>query len=416
MSIMIDKTKVTNEVKSYLKINNVDKGDLHRVIISLVPHYSIEDLVEVIKNLPGIKKELVENSEYFVFAALTAEQITIMEHIPEVRNVWLDRKIETMNYEILNTINEPEIFFNGTEFCNDITWAVLDDGIDKTHEALKDSNVVDIDLTGEGPIGNHGTYVAGIIAGWDTNNKFSGVAPKCQLYNFKVYGKNSSNWVSICIKAMEQIRSINKAANKLIIHGANLSLGVSNEINLKQFNTGHSPICEEANRLVDSGVVVCVAAGNYGAQAFEVPGDNNDYQVWANFEMISVTDPGNAEKVITVGSTHNNEPDKYGISSFSSKGPTGDGRIKPDLVAPGEDICSTIPNNSYITSSGTSASTPFVSGGAAQLLHAYPHLIGNPTKIKNIIMSSCKDLKRDVYFQGAGLLNVAKAIEVAKEY
>ncbi|URZ09769.1 S8 family serine peptidase [Clostridium felsineum] len=411
---MINKTKITNEVKVHLSNNKREDKALHKVIISLAENYTIKDLVVAIKKLPSVDLNLIENTEYFVFAKLTNNQLELLEHIPEVKNVWLDRKVEKMDYEVLKTINEPSFLYGGADFCNDITWAVLDDGIDKNHNALKYSNVVDVDLTGEGPIGAHGTYVAGIIAGWDPSNKFSGVAPKCQLYNFKVYGKNSSNWVSICIKAMEQIRNINKKANKLVIQGANLSLGISNEINVKEFNTGHSPICEEANRLVESGVIVCVAAGNYGAQAFEVPGDNST-QVWANFEMISVTDPGNAEKVITVGSTHKTEPELYGVSSFSSKGPTGDGRIKPDLVAPGEEVSSTAPNNIYTTASGTSAATPFVSGAAAQLIKAYPNLIGNPMKVKNIIMDSCKDLKRDPNFQGRGVLDLAKAIELAKK-
>ena len=55
---------------------------------------------------------------------------------------------------------------------------------------------------------------------------------------------------------------------------------------------------------------------------------------------LTINDPGNAELAITVGSTHRDMPHIYGVSYFSSKGPTGDGRIKPDLVAPGEKIIS----------------------------------------------------------------------------
>jgi len=418
---MINNNKVTNEVKYYLsnKVkhhlsnNAIDEIKLCKVIISLSHNYKIENLVKAIKGLPDIKIEAIDNTEYFVFASLTPEQINLLEHIPEVRNVWIDKEVEKMDYEVLKTINEPAFLFDGTEFCNDITWAVLDDGIDKMHDALKYSNVIDIDLTGEGPTGKHGTHVAGIIAGWDPSNHFSGVAPKCKLYNFKVISENSSSSLSLCIKAMEQIRKINSESNELVIHGANLSFGAANSI--KEFYSGHSPICEEANRLVDSGVVVCVAAGNYGAQAFEVPGDDSSPKIWANYEMISVTDPGTAEKVITVGSTYRIEPEKYGISVFSSKGPTGDGRIKPDLVAPGDCISSAFLNNSYISASGTSCATPFVSGAVAQLLHSYPQLIGNPSKVKEIIISSCKDLKRDNYFQGHGLLDLGKALELAKE-
>ena len=55
---------------------------------------------------------------------------------------------------------------------------------------------------------------------------------------------------------------------------------------------------------------------------------------------IATNDPGNAELAITVGSTHREMPHVYGVSYFSSKGPTGDGRMKPDVVAPGEKILS----------------------------------------------------------------------------
>ena len=55
---------------------------------------------------------------------------------------------------------------------------------------------------------------------------------------------------------------------------------------------------------------------------------------------LTINDPGNAELAITVGATHRDMPHIYGVSYFSSKGPTGDGRLKPDLVAPGEKILS----------------------------------------------------------------------------
>src|SRR6185312_984395 len=54
----------------------------------------------------------------------------------------------------------------------------------------------------------------------------------------------------------------------------------------------------------------------------------------------TINDPGNTEAAITVGSTHRNMPHTYGVSYFASKGPTGDGRAKPDLIAPDEKILS----------------------------------------------------------------------------
>ena len=98
------------------------------------------------------------------------------------------------------------------------------------------------------------------------------------------------------------------------------------------------PICAESERLIDNGVVVVAAAGNLGYQHNLVGGQAPD-----NYSAFSITDPGNAERVITVGSTHRYAPSTYGVSYFSSRGPTGDGRFKPDLVAPGERINGPLP-------------------------------------------------------------------------
>ena len=84
--------------------------------------------------------------------------------------------------------------------------------------------------------------------------------------------------------------------------------------------------------------------------------------------MVAITDPGNAENVITVGSTHRQNPHTYGVSYFSSRGPTGDGRVKPDLVAPGEKITSPVPGTSFDVKDGTSQATAHVSGVAAMLM------------------------------------------------
>ena len=82
------------------------------------------------------------------------------------------------------------------------------------------------------------------------------------------------------------------------------------------------------------GVVVVVAAGNSGYGTLDVTATAPK-----KFGLpMTINDPGNAERAITVGSTHRDAPHTYGVSYFSSKGPTGDGRPKPDLVAPGERI------------------------------------------------------------------------------
>ena len=219
------------------------------------------------------------------------------------------------------------------------------------------------------------------------------------------------------IAAIAYVYSLNSNGRDLKIHGVNLSLGYS--FDPKWFACGHSPLCVEVNRLVKSGVVVVVAAGNSGYGTIATKEGSSDACL-----DLTINDPGNAEHVITVGSTHRDMPHMYGVSFFSSKGPTGDGRFKPDLLAPGEKIISCAAPDSklvndlsegspcaYIEQSGTSMAAPHVSGAIAAFLSISREHIGEAERVKKIFMASAIDLGRSRYFQGAGLLDLMGAIQ-----
>jgi subtilisin family serine protease len=117
-------------------------------------------------------------------------------------------------------------------------------------------------------------------------------------------------------------------------------------------------------------------------------------------------------------------PHVYGVSYFSSKGPTGDGRPKPDLVAPGEKIIScgagstldlarsaTQSDALYVEDSGTSMAAPHVSGAIAAFLSVRREFIGQAEEVKRIFVQSATDLRRERYFQGAGLVDLMRAIQ-----
>jgi len=138
--------------------------------------------------------------------------------------------------------------------------------------------------------------------------------------------------------------------------------------------------------------------------------------------QVTINDPGNAELAVTVGSTHREMPHVYGVSYFSSKGPTGDGRMKPDVVAPGEKILSAATGKllmdraegkqcEYVEDSGTSMAAPHVSGVIAAFLSVRREFIGEPERVKQIFLGAATDLKRERSFQGAGLIDLMRAIQ-----
>ena len=243
------------------------------------------------------------------------------------------------------------------------------------------------------------------------------MAPKCKLLSLKVLDENGDGLASNLIAAIAMIQEINGYGRRLLIHGVNLSVGY--DFDPEWFACGQSPLCVEVDRLVRSGVVVVAAAGNtgYGVAQSQFRG------VIAAGMDLTINDPGNAELAITVGSTHKEMPHVYGVSYFSSKGPTGDGRLKPDLVAPGEKIVSCaagkqrqeIPKEAgdcqYLEQSGTSMAAPHVSGVIASFLSIRREFIGKPERVKEIFLDTATDLKRERYFQGHGLVDLMRAIQ-----
>lgn len=269
------------------------------------------------------------------------------------------------------------------------------------------------------PTNDHGTHVAGILgADWiedfdheadlpltQRTRRMTGICPDINLIDVRVFREDGLTDEFELLAAIQYLRWMNSRAGTMQVHGANLSLSLIHEV--RRFACGQTPICDECNEAVALGMVIVAAAGNRG---FEMT-DEDVIRSSDSYRSVSITDPGNAESVITVGATHRKRPHEYGVSYFSSRGPTGDGRLKPDLVAPGEKIKGPIPGGSAETKDGTSMAAPHVSGAAALLMARHGEMIGRPDRIKEILCDTATDLGRERYFQGHGLVDALRALQ-----
>lgn len=274
----------------------------------------------------------------------------------------------------------------------------------------------------------HGTHVVGIIAGNGNESKgiLAGVAPRAEIINVKVLGDDGSGYVSDVIEGIQWVIQ-NKAAYNIRV--INLSLG---HPVIESYKT--DPLTQACEAAVRAGIVVVVAAGNYGKDEF------------GNIAYGGITSPGNDPMVITVGATKSlDTPTRSDdtVADYSSRGPTAfDLLAKPDLLAPGNrvksladpspnknDLFDLYPQNRvdpayygqtskglgsihYFTLSGTSMATPVVSGTVALMLEANPDL--TPNLVKAILMTTAQDLRLPFVVQGSGYINTYGAVMLAK--
>jgi len=396
-----------------------------------------------------------------------------------IYKIWPDFPVKPLIDRSVATVKADAASNSYSATGEGICWAVIDSGIDAMHihfghpvrnplfTTLLDRSVRDLhrDFTLDDPQHSpaesntaltdgfgHGTHVAGIIAGGlDPNLKpgqdfvvfenvfesdpsgsskqtslkprsvkpaaLHGVAPQCKLVSLKVLDANGRGQTSNIIRALQYIREdVNGDPKFLRIHGVNLSLGY--EFDAEMFGCGQSPLCIEVDRLVRSGVVVVVAAGNTGYAQIQTVQRATKIRIAS-----TINDPGNSRSAITVGATHRDSPHTFGVSYFSSTGPTGDGRLKPDIVAPGERITScatgkkslrlplTESVSGYVDDSGTSLAAPHVSGAIAAFLSIRREFLQRPEEVKRIFLESATPLGRERYFEGKGLVDLMRAIQ-----
>ncbi len=226
----------------------------------------------------------------------------------------------------------------------------------------------------------HGTHVAGIIGGngYLSGGRYIGMAPKCNFIIVKVLNSKGDGKIE---NVMVGLNWILRNRYRYGIRVVNFSVG---SVKGKEFGED-SEFVRKVDELWDAGMVVLAAAGNGGPKPQ------------------SIGAPGNSRKIITVGSSDS-------ASAYSGVGPTQACIKKPDIVAPGAHIMSTGVRGKYIEKSGTSMSTPIVSGAIALLLSAYPSLTNLEVKIR--LKNSAVDLGKTHDHQGWGMIDILSLLNL----
>lgn len=313
---------------------------------------------------------------------------------PGVDRIWLDGKVEAAPPPATGPgagtgtaqIGAPQAWKAGYD-GKGVKVAVIDSGIDATHPDLKGRIIAAKDFTGAGTTDDndgHGTHVASTIVGSGaaSGGKYLGVAPGARLLNGKVFDRGDGSESSV-IAGMQW--AVQQGAEVV-----NMSLGQTDF-------PGVDPMEQAVGELSASkGVLFVIAAGNSG------PRDT------------TLGSPGSAAAALTVAAVDSED----GLADFSSRGPTADDGLKPDISAPGVGIVAARAKHGvmgdpvgkdYVSLDGTSMATPHVAGAAAILAQEHPKWTGE--RIKAALMASAKSgAGLTAYEQGAGRVDLTRAI------
>lgn len=363
----------------------------------------------LLDDLKGRLGDLAAKYQYQSIPALALSlnktQIDLLTRLPNVTSVQYDQKMQAFMDTASNYFGvakaRADFGVTGdmdgapTSYSSqDIVVAVIDTGIDGAHVDLDGGKIIawkDYINSRTTPYDDngHGTHVAATIAGTGEGNPaYKGVAPGAALIGLKVLDSAGSGYTSDIDAAIDWTIQ-NKAAYGIEI--ISLSLGSTGS------SDGTDSTSQLLNQAAAAGIVPVAAAGNSGPARY------------------TIGSPAAAADAITVGAMA--DPGEKGFSQayFSSRGPTADGRVKPDISSPGVNITSARANstNGYVSMSGTSMATPFVSGTAALMLAANPAL--TPAQVKSKLMGTVIDwgpAGTDIDY-GAGRLQGYEAVKSA---
>ncbi len=289
----------------------------------------------------------------------------------------------------------PATNLESAEETDPIRVAVVDSGIDTTHPDLRGQVVDRVDLTASQPrspsnttdsttgstnasagprdTDGHGTMVAGVLAGTGTasDGRYRGVAPGVDLIDVRVFRQQGTSRATTVAEGVEY--AVREADADIIV------------MSLEYVGSDSSVIAKSVQWATARDVVVVASAGNRGTGR-------------------SITTPGVTPGAITVGASRGDQ-----VASYSSRGPTPAGALKPELLAPGARHVPTL-DGGYAYRGGTSIAAPQVAGVAARMLAATPTL--SPQAIEHRLVSTARPLpEAHAYAQGGGVIVPERALD-----
>lgn len=313
-------------------------------------------------------------------ATMTAAQIRALARVPGVFRIEEDFRVSINLDAARSDFGADAARFAYGASGSAVGICIVDTGVDPTHEQLDGKapiafvNYQDPSRTSAYDDNGHGTHVSSIAAGDGVGganaDRYKGIAPGASLHVAKVLDGGGSGSES------NVILGIQWCAGQAGVRVISMSLASDAP------SDGQDGMSQAANNAVAAGKVVVVAAGNFGD------------------EPQTVGSPGAAANAITVGACaewsaapgRDNHSDGVYLAPWSGRGPTLDGRTKPDVCGPGHSITAALANSAgglgYITYSGTSMATPFVAGLIALALEEQPAL--TPAQISQALEASAQ--------------------------
>jgi serine protease AprX len=401
----IEGSKFLSNIEKRLK--SAKDADKFPVIITFQSADQTSNLQKVKNMIPAFHPKHVYQNLPAVSATLTKEQINQLATLPQITQIEYDEPVKIFSNSANSWYGTAKARTDfgvtgdrdgqpNTYTKTDATIAVIDTGVDPNHVDLRGKIIgwKDYINNRSTPYDDHGhgTHVAGIAGGAGKGNSaYIGVAPGSSIVGIKVLNQNGSGSMSNITAAIDWAIT-NK--NTYGIDIINLSLGTSGS------SDGTDSASQAVNRAHQAGILVVVAAGNSG------PGQK------------TIGSPAAATQAFTVGAMADPSDRGFFLASFSSRGTTADGRVKPDIVAPGYNVTAPRANstNGYVSYSGTSMATPFVAGTAALIHDANPSL--TPDQIKSMITSTATEFGpsgKDIDY-GSGNLRGYEAIKKAGNF